>query len=95
MGKFDDRTIPNMEVAPDKAFRMSKKEDLIGLAILSCTDALAVLDKALGSENLESTREPIERAKRHLLILRTQAAHLLSAEERKPADIFSDLDPRN
>ena len=53
---------------------ISESNYLLGLAILSCTDALEALDNALASADLESAREFIEQAKGHLLMIRTLSA---------------------
>jgi hypothetical protein len=55
----------------------------IGLAVLSCTDALEALDNALASADLESAREFIKQAKGQLLMIRTRSAR----------HIFTDVQP--
>ena len=56
--------------------------DLVGFAILSCTDALAALDAALASADLESARESIERAKADLLLIRTYSARYMFIDDQ-------------
>lgn len=64
---------------------MSESNGLIGLAILSCTDALEALDNALASADLESAHEFIEQAKGHLLMIRTRSArHIFTDDQLDP-----------
>ncbi len=59
----------------------SERNRLIGLAILSCTDALGALDNALASTDLGSAHEFIEQAKGHLLTIRTRSARHIFTDD--------------
>ena len=56
---------------------ISKRNDLIGLAVRACKDALEALNNALASGDLESAHEFIEQAKGHLL-------NAVNSRERAP-----------
>jgi hypothetical protein len=77
---------------------MSKSNDLIRLAILSCTDALEALNNALASADLESAHEFIEQAKGHLLMIRTRSARHIFTDDQldsfEPKDFFNAVNSR-
>jgi hypothetical protein len=72
--------------------------DLIGLAILSCTDALEALNNALASADLESAHEFIEQAKGHLLMIRTRSARHIFTDDQldsfEPKDFSNAVNSR-
>ena len=63
---------------------MSDKDDLVGVVLLSATNALDAIDGALQSTNPEVARQLMQQAKSHILVLRSFAAAATKDNTDKP-----------